>query len=165
MCAESQDAAKPTAPRWGLRVAIGLGVVAVVALAFLAARWVGQRSSLSLQAWFYTDADTIKTPAAEAPLRDILWQPARPLPWEIINTTDDDYEPRLSADGLTLFFVRGKAGQNADIYFSEAAGDGWTEPEPVVGVNSSFDDLGPEPSADGKSLYFYSDRPGGQPAI
>ena len=88
MCAESQDTARPTAPRWGLRVAIGLGVVAVVALAFLAARWVGQRSSLSLQAWFYTDADTIKEPAADAPLRDILWQPARPLPWEVINTTD-----------------------------------------------------------------------------
>ena len=45
-----------------------------------------------------------------------MWQPASKLPAGI-NSRDDDYEPRVSADGLTLYFVRGKAGNNADIHF------------------------------------------------
>ncbi len=108
---------------------------------------------------FYTDADTIKRPIAVAQVRDILWQPPVPLS-ELINTTADDYEPRLSADGLTLFFVRGKAGGDAEIYTSRKTYAGWSTPEPVVTINSTSDDLGPEPSADGKALYFYSNREG-----
>ncbi|MFQ5494430.1 MAG: hypothetical protein ACE5EX_03530, partial [Phycisphaerae bacterium] len=109
---------------------------------------------------YYTDADTIRQPLDQATARDILWQPPRELS-ELINTTADDYEPTLSGDGLTLYFVRGKAGSNADIFVSLRTADGWTEPEPLAGVNSDYDDLGPEPAADGASLYFYSDRPGG----
>lgn len=109
---------------------------------------------------YFSDADSIREPAVSARPRDILWQPAKSLS-DLINTTTDDYEPRLSADGLTLFFVRGKAGSNSDIYFSNKTPTGWTEPAAVDGVNSEHDDLGPEPSSDGTSLYFYSDRPGG----
>jgi len=57
---------------------------------------------------YYTDAESIKEPVSSAALRDILWQPPVALT-EVINTGVDDYEPRMSADGLTLFFVRGKA--------------------------------------------------------
>lgn len=110
---------------------------------------------------FYTDAVSIKEPVSTAILRDILWQPPDALA-EAINTGEDDYEPRMSADGLTLYFVRGKAGHNADIYCSRRTYEGWTTPEPLRGVNSDEDDLGPEPSADGSSLYFYSDRLGGR---
>ena len=81
---------------------------------------------------------------------------------DLIDAGFDAYEPRFSVDGLTLYFVRGKAGDNADIYFSERSFVGWSEPEPLVSINSTYDDLGPEPSQDGQSLYFYSDRPGGQ---
>ncbi|HEY3245882.1 MAG TPA: hypothetical protein VGM03_21280, partial [Phycisphaerae bacterium] len=109
---------------------------------------------------FYTDADTIREPAASAATRDVLWQPPRALP-DTVNASGENYEPKLSADGLTLYFVRGKAGHNADIYIAQRTPDGWTEPEPLEEINSEYDDLGPEPSADGESLYFYSDRPGG----
>ncbi|MCH7873580.1 MAG: PD40 domain-containing protein, partial [Planctomycetes bacterium] len=108
---------------------------------------------------FFTDADTIKQPRAEAPLRDILWQPPVKLP-ELINAETNVYEPRVSWDGLTLFFVRGKPGQNSDIYYCTRTPDGWTDPQPLEAVNSEEDDLGPEPSADGQSLYFYSNREG-----
>ncbi len=109
---------------------------------------------------FYTDADTIKAPLEAARVRDVLWQPPVKLS-EIVNTSAEDYEPRLSWDGMTLFFVRGKAGANADIYFSRRTPSGWTEAEPLDQINSVYEDLGPEPSADGESLYFYTDRPGG----
>lgn len=110
---------------------------------------------------FFTDADSIKELVATAVTRDVLWQPPSALT-DIINTGGDDYEPRMSADGLTLYFVRGKAGHNADIYCSRRTNEGWTKPERLHEVNSDADDLGPEPSADGNSLYFYSDRIGGR---
>jgi hypothetical protein len=105
----------------------------------------------------FTDADRIKEPAAAAPLRDILWQPSKELAGRL-NTEHDDYEPRLSADGMTLYFVRGKAGENADIYFSQRGPSGWSEPQPVAALNSTEDDLGPEPSSDGQSLLLQQSR-------
>ncbi len=110
-------------------------------------------------ATFLTDADTIRTPLPLAPARDILWQPAAPLP-PFISGSAEDYEPRLSWDGLTLYFVRGRAGANADLYTARRTPGGWTEPEPLAGINSEADELGPEPSRDGTSLYFYSNRAG-----
>lgn len=109
---------------------------------------------------FYTDADTIHRSVDVATTRDILWQPPTHLP-DGVNSAGDDYEPCLSADGLTLFFVRGKAGENADLYTCTRTPDGWTEPQPLAAVNTESEDLGPEPSADGSALYFYSDRAGG----
>jgi len=123
--------------------------------------------SIGIAAWriwpvrndFYTDADTIKTPREAAVLREILWQPPQLLP-EVINSSDEDYEPRISPDGLTLLFVRRKAGNNADIYFSRKTPDGWTEPSPLDAVNSDSDDLGPVLTHDGRAIYFYSNRAG-----
>ncbi len=137
-----------------LAALVGVAIVVIIGLVVAVARLLPVTHRL------YTDADTIREPAATAQTRDILWQPARMLD-EIINTSADDYEPRLSADGLTLFFVRGKAGENADIYVSTRTPKGWDKPGPLADVNSEYDDLGPEPSGDGQSLYFYSDRPGG----
>ncbi len=117
------------------------------------------------QLWFarqayYSDADTINQPAGTAVVRDILWQPPQRLAG-LINTLEDDYEPRPSADGQLLYLVRGKAGENADIYCCERTLEGWSRAFPLERISSEFDDLGPEPSADGKKIYFYSDRPGG----
>ena len=125
----------------------------------------GAMAVSSWQLWFarqayYSDADTIKQPADTAVLRDILWQPPQRLA-ELINTLEDDYEPRPSADGRLLYLVRGKAGENADIYCCERTLEGWSRAAPLERINSEFDDLGPEPSEDGKKIYFYSDRPGG----
>lgn len=129
-------------------------VLTLVATAISIARFV------PITKRYYTDAGEIREPADRARVRDVLWQPPRPLS-EFISTSVDDYEPRLSADGLTLFFVRGKAGENADIYASLRTPAGWTEPESLADVNTDYDELGPEPSPDGQSLFFYSDRPGG----
>jgi hypothetical protein len=137
------------------KLLIALFVIAVIAL--LGVAWYVRPKVTR----FYSDADSIRQAEAEARIRDILWQPPTPLE-EIVNTGDDDYEPRLSADGLTLYFVRGKAGGNADIHACTRTHEGWTVPTPVPGVNSPYDDLGPEPTADGQSLYFYSDRHGGR---
>ncbi len=109
---------------------------------------------------FYTDAESIREPLATASPRDILWQPPVVLT-SPLNSTDDDYEPRLSNDGLTLYFVRGKAGHNAELFFARRTPDGWSDPQPQTELNSPFDDLGPEPSADGETMYFYSNRDGG----
>ena len=109
---------------------------------------------------YCTDADTIRVSSATVSPRDVLWQPPTKMP-DYINSTGDDYEPRLSADGLTLYFVRGKAGHNADIHIAERTADGWSDPQPLAAINSAHDDLGPEPSPDGRLLYFYSNRPGG----
>jgi hypothetical protein len=141
-------------PRWGRRILTGLILLSLAGVGGLILR------QLPLTNRFYTDADTIREPADTALTRDILWQPVRPLE-DLINTDLDDYEPRLSADGMTLYFVRGKAGNNSDIYTSLRSPEGWSEPQPLADINSDFDDLGPEPSSDGQSLYFYSDRPGG----
>jgi hypothetical protein len=132
---------------------IGFGVLG---LALAAGFWWQLRP---IRHEFFTDAVTIKQPIKRARVRDILWQPPRKLA-EIINTGAEDFEPRLSWDGLTLFFVRGKAGDNSDIFFAERTPTGWTDPQPLEQVNSEYDDLGPEPTADGQRLYFYSNRPG-----
>jgi hypothetical protein len=136
--------------KWTL---IGLGAAALFALPTAVVL-------MSRPVQVYTDADTIRRAAALESPRDVLWQPPRPLS-EAINAPLDVYEPRLSWDGLTLFFVRGKAGGNADIFSARRTVSGWTEPTPIVAINSEHDDLGPEPAADGSSIYFYSDRPGG----
>jgi len=133
-----------------------LTVIVLMLVGAAAIAWHGRQRHVG----YYTDADTIRRPLADTSPRDILWQPARDLA-DVINTDLDEYEPRLVADGTMLFFVRGRAGENADIYFSARTPDGWDEPRSVVEVNTPADELGPEPSADGRSLYFYSDRPGG----
>lgn len=107
-----------------------------------------------------TDGETIRTSESQASPRDVLWQPPVPLAG-VLNTSNEDYEPRLSWDGSTLYFVRGKAGGNADLYTSRRTPSGWSSPEPLDAINSDGDELGPEPSKDDRSLYFYSDRSGG----
>lgn len=109
---------------------------------------------------YFSDADTIRTPAGIATVREILWQPPMLL-GPRINTSDDEYESRLSADGRTLVFVRGRTGGGADIYISRQKDGRWSRPRALAQINSSHDDLGPALTPDGDAIYFYSDRPGG----
>ncbi|MEW6251835.1 MAG: carboxypeptidase regulatory-like domain-containing protein, partial [Planctomycetota bacterium] len=106
---------------------------------------------------YWTDGETVRQPVDNTQPRDILWQPPASLS-ELLSIGDDDYEPRLSWDGLTLYFVRGKAGANAEIWTATRTPAGWTAAAPLAGINSPDDDLGPAPSADGRDLYFYSNR-------
>jgi hypothetical protein len=110
---------------------------------------------------YLTDGAAIRVPASDAPVRSILWQPPEPLGAPFLSE-EDDYEPRYTTDGLSLFFVRGRAGDNADILVSRLTVDGWTPALAFAPTNSEFDDLGPAPSPDGRSVYFYSNRPGGR---
>jgi WD40-like Beta Propeller Repeat len=133
-----------------------LTVVPLILIGTVALVWHGREQRIG----YYTDADTIRTPASTTSPRDVLWQP--PLPIEgSLNTATDEYEPRVTADGLTMFFVRGQPGENADILTCVRTPDGWAEPTSLDAVNTDAAELGPELSADGQTLYFYSDRPGG----
>jgi hypothetical protein len=108
----------------------------------------------------YTDAETIRVPAAGAPVRDVLWQPAERLEsWP--ETDADEYEARLSPDGQSMLLVRGRPGGTADILIAQRIDGAWSEPEPLHALNSDADDLGPTFAPDGRTIYFYSDRDGG----
>ncbi len=133
---------------------IVIGVSAAVVIAGTAVVWYTRERRTS----FLTDAESIREAAAGARVRDVLWQPAKRLP---VSTDGEEYEPRISEDGQTMFFVRGKAGENAEIWWAKRQREVWSDPQPLAVVNSPADDLGPEPSADGSALYFYSDRAGG----
>src|SRR5262245_3976576 len=111
----------------------------------------------------YTDGQTIKQPIRHAFVRDVLWEPPKALP-STINTGARESQPRLSADGLSLYFVRRDPGGSSDIYVSTrrtTADQTWSEPQPVVEIDTPDDETSPVPSADGQALFFCSNRPGG----
>jgi len=87
------------------------------------------------QVIFYTDADTIRQPHAQIDPRDVLWQPPT-LVEGLLKTELDEYEPRLTYDGTTMFFVRGKAGENADLWVASLTPDGWSDPQSLDALNT-----------------------------
>lgn len=132
-------------------------VAALLLVAAAGAAWWLSRPSSQV---YYTDGAAVHEEVHAARKRDVLWQPPIRLS-TVLNTTDEDYEPRLSWDENTLYFVRGKPGSNADIHVSHRTPAGFAESQRLEAVCSEYDDLGPEPSRDGQFLYFYSNRPGG----
>jgi len=83
-----------------------------------------------------------------------------------INSSDYEYDPDISTDGLELYFQSPRSGGygNYDIYVAmRTTTDGqWSEPVNLgPNINSSGTEFGPNISADGLSLYFNSSRPGG----
>jgi len=109
----------------------------------------------------WTDGADIRVADGKVRVRDVIWTRPRHL-GKAVNTARQEYEPALSPDGETLYFVRGLPGENADLYVSRRAAGSWTEPVPLAEVNTAHDELGPHVSADGELLLFYSDRPGGE---
>lgn len=79
-----------------------------------------------------------------------------------VNSYDWDSQPSFSADGKTLYFVRGKQTargiKKQDILFSEVKPDGsWTKPAPIPGkVNTPFEEESVMIHPDGETLYFSS---------
>lgn len=79
-----------------------------------------------------------------------------------VNSFNWDSQPSFSADGRTLYFVRGKTGPNGiqeqDIYFSEIQIDGsWSKPTRIPGkVNTMFEEESVMIHPDGETLYFSS---------
>jgi len=108
----------------------------------------------------WTDDRTISVRSSDAALREVLWTVPQ-SPGEPFNTADEEYEPSVSPDGNELYFVRGKAGKNADVFVSRREHGKWLDPAPLAAINTPADELGPRLTPDGRVLLFYSDRPGG----
>ncbi|MDF1673702.1 MAG: OmpA family protein [Vicingaceae bacterium] len=88
------------------------------------------------------------------------WSPPRNL-GQAINTRNWETQPSFSADGKTLYFIRGIGrGQNRqqDIYSCELTDEGtWTKPEPLsYNVNTKGMEESVFIHPDGKTLYFSS---------
>jgi hypothetical protein len=81
----------------------------------------------------YTDDRTILARASDTTVREVLWTKPQP-PGELFNTDAQEYEPSVSPDGNELFFVRGKAGQNAEIFVSRRQNGRWQPPAPLTSV-------------------------------
>jgi hypothetical protein len=83
---------------------------------------------------------------------------------EPVNSTQFDVAPEISADGLSLYFVRGPSFPVFDIYVSSkpTPGDAWGSPR-LLGpnVNTPFHDGILSSSADNRTLYWSSNRPDG----
>ena len=79
-----------------------------------------------------------------------------------VNSYDWDSQPSFSADGKTLYFVRGKQTargiKKQDIFYAELQADGnWTKPLPLPGeVNTPFEEESVMIHPDGETLYFSS---------
>jgi len=79
-----------------------------------------------------------------------------------INSSNWETQPSLSADGKTLYFIRGVRGKdgrrNADIYVSNVQNDGtWGEAHPLPSyINTPLAEESVHIHPDGKTLYFAS---------
>jgi len=84
----------------------------------------------------------------------------------IVNGSDWDNAPDISADGLSLYFGSRRVGGygDFDLWVTTRAtkDEEWEEPVNLgTVVNSASEEFAPSISADGLSLYFTSNRPGG----
>ncbi len=150
---QSNEHRKPERSYWRLPVVLTL----LMALALVGiATW---------QAWpkssrFYSDGQGLRVDENIAHVRDVLWRNPDLLPAEI-NIDGDDYEPDIDESSGKFYFVRGRTGEDANIYVAHRMPNGLSEPTALDGINTEYDDLGPRLTQDGLSLYFYSDRSGG----
>lgn len=89
------------------------------------------------------------------------WQPAKNF-GNAINSGSWESQPSYSADGRTLFFIRGKRTargiREQDIYYSYLMDDGrWSPAKPIPGkVNTIFEEESVMIHPDGHTLYFSS---------
>jgi len=102
--------------------------------------------------------------STRASLSDLFGEPVNLGP--NVNSSTWEYNPGLSADGLTLIFQSRRPGGQGedDLWMSTRASAGEPFGEPVnLGspVNSHMSEIGPALSSDGLTLLFGSDRPGG----
>ena len=101
---------RPGRPRVFLVVLLGISILA--ALTGVAFHWLRLERTLT----YFTDGASIRFDARRAPVRDVLWQPPVPLtagPNALDKNKDDNQyeiegEAQISADGRTLFLVRGR---------------------------------------------------------
>lgn len=92
--------------------------------------------------------------------RNGLWSKPQNL-GSAINTVNWESQPSISPDGKVLYFVRGKAGvdANSNIMYSVRQADGNWGKAQLIGspINTPFSDESPYISFDNQTLYFTSD--------
>ena len=133
------------------RLWISIGVVAVLAGILI---WALQRPNA------YVDGVGVSQDASWAALRDVVWDEPSPLVPDL-NATSDFYDPTVSANNLSLIFVKGRPGEGADLWTMDWSGDEWTNLRPLENLNTTASEIGPDLTPDGQFLYFSSDREGG----
>jgi len=87
----------------------------------------------------------------------------------IVNSANNDSDPSISADGLTLYFSTyrgprpgGLGGDDIWVTTRVSTSDAWGEPVNLgPPINTAHDDFMPSISSDGQALFFNSRRPGG----
>lgn len=89
------------------------------------------------------------------------------IPWgKPVNTTENEGAACLNKERTELYFTRCSApdGQDAycSIYFSQRAGEVWTDPVPMPWSLPDANEGHPWISPSGQVLFFSSDRPSGQ---
>ncbi|MBC7822146.1 MAG: PD40 domain-containing protein [Planctomycetaceae bacterium] len=78
-----------------------------------------------------------------------------------INTESAEFDPALTPDGLTMYFVRVVPDASADIFVTrrDQLDSAWSSPEPVTAINSlDHHERSPTVSPDGNWLLFASNR-------
>ncbi len=105
-----------------------------------------------------TDSRNIRTPEADAQVRDVLWDVPAPRD-EILRLTDDSTDFAMDANERRLVFVRGE-GASADILQRERSGDSWSAAQSIETINSVDAELDVSISPEGDAIVFSSDRPG-----
>src|SRR5438874_2462836 len=65
----------------------------------------------------WTDGGKVRVADRDTRIREVLWTRPQPLGDEF-KGEEQFYEPSISPDGTELYFVKGKAGKNSDIYVS-----------------------------------------------
>jgi outer membrane protein OmpA-like peptidoglycan-associated protein/Tol biopolymer transport system component len=81
----------------------------------------------------------------------------------VINSSEHDYSPTVTADGRTMFFVSRRPGGlgNDDFYMSKSPeGDDttWGKPVNVTEINTKVEDGAASIAADGQTIYFATAR-------
>ena len=152
------------------RQRLWLALVSVVALAIVVVGVLRQEATMQAQPVTATVDMSMKQIAPQLGVtgKSLARELGLPLdtakeePLEALGDLDQDYDPCLSGDGQELYFTRGKAGGDANLYVAYRTLDGWTEPRPLEALNTPADEIGPALARDGATLYFYSNRPGGE---
>jgi hypothetical protein len=89
---------------------------------------------------------------------------AQPTPIASLNSTSNDVQPFVTADGSEVYYASDRTG-NYDIYRAAIQGGVYGAPAPVTELNQAgVDDADPVLSADRLTIFFASTRPGGQGA-